>query len=373
MDKNYFLNLARRGTRMPIGADLVLREAPDAEEILREGPRLGQVLAAAAARYGTPLAMPVMDLVLEKAFLLRGLGIPEADIAAWHFTTEPTAAELQCMREGMAGPLDERLTANVEAVRYVATHTGLIPVGMSIGPFSLMSKLVKDPITPVFLGGMGISGDDDPEVQLVETALELAVEMILRSLEAQVAAGAKVFFMAEPAANKVYLSPNQLAEGSDVLERFVLRHNRRIRERLEQHGVNLFFHCCGELTDEILQGFCSLKPAVLSLGSSRHLWEDAARVPKDIVLYGNLPSKRFYSDDLISVAELQRQAVDLEQRMQQAGHPFILGTECDVLSVPGCEVTIARKVALLTGHGCSANGIVPCGHQPVPVPDACAA
>jgi hypothetical protein len=30
--------------------------------------------------------------------------------------------------------------------------------------------------------------------------------------------------------------------------------------------------------------------------------------------------------------------------MARCGHPHILGSECDVLSVPGCEETIRRKV-----------------------------
>ena len=40
-----------------------------------------------------------------------------------------------------------------------------------------------------------------------------------------------------------------------------------------------------------------LDPAILSLGSSRTLWEDAALVPKSVVLFGNLPTKKFYSDE----------------------------------------------------------------------------
>jgi hypothetical protein len=31
--------------------------------------------------------------------------------------------------------------------------------------------------------------------------------------------------------------------------------------------------------------------------------------------------------------------------MRESGHPFILGSECDILSVPGSEQTIQAKVA----------------------------
>jgi hypothetical protein len=113
---------------------------------------------------------------------------------------------------------------------------------------------------------------------------------------------------------------------------------------LREAGVELFFHCCGELSPSMLRAFCSLDPAVLSLGSSRVLWEDAAHVPPATVLYGNLPSKHFHSDESISVGDVTRRSRELIRRMREIGHPFILGTECDVLSVRGCERTIAAKV-----------------------------
>jgi len=350
MSREFFLELARSGLRFPIGADLVLKEYADHEDILRDGVRLGQVVAEAAKRFRTPLAMPVMDLMLEKAMLLRALGgISEGDIPAWHFSACPTEEEISRIRKGLAGAFDERLRANVEAVRYVARRTKLIPVGMSIGPFSLMTKLLADPITPVYVAGMGVTGEEDPDVRTVETLMELAVEVIGRSIDAQVEAGAKVFFIAEPAANKVYVSPKQMEEGSDVFARLVLKYMRQLKAKLDAAGVDLFFHCCGELTDEMIKGFASLEPVVMSLGSSRKLWEDAAIVPKDIILYGNLPSKKFYSDDLISVEDIHRMAHEYVSRMEATGHPYILGTECDVLCVDGCEHTLMAKAMAIVG------------------------
>jgi hypothetical protein len=120
--------------------------------------------------------------------------------------------------------------------------------------------------------------------------------------------------------------------------------NRRIRALLKEAGVELFFHCCGELIDPMARAFGTLDPAILSLGSSRLLWQDATLIPKSTVLYGNLPSKSFYSDSLVSVADVGKRSRELIGRMKDVGHPFILGTECDVLSVPGCECTIKSKV-----------------------------
>jgi len=128
------------------------------------------------------------------------------------------------------------------------------------------------------------------------------------------------------------------------LERFVLAPHRRIKARLAQAGCDLVFHCCGELTADFVRTFVQLDPVMLSLGSSRVLWEDAALVPKNIVLYGNLPTRSFYSDEACPLAAVEAQAVRLLREMSAIGHPFILGSECDVLSVPGAHETIARKV-----------------------------
>jgi len=186
----------------------------------------------------------------------------------------------------------------------------------------------------------------------VEVTLELSTMVIQRSMEAQIAAGARAVFIAEPAANKVYISPNQIEQGSDIFERMVMRYLRRIKAFLDERGVDLIFHCCGELTDEMVRHYASLEPVVLSLGSSRVLWEDARLVPKHVVLYGNLPSKRFYSDELITREQVEELACELIEKMRQVGHPFVLGSECDVLSVEGCERAIKEKVDTFVNCRC---------------------
>jgi hypothetical protein len=345
MSRPYLLELAARKLRMPIGADVVLHQHPDPDAILLDGARLGAVIAEAARTFGTPLAFPIMDLKLEKAWLLTLLGVPATEIDAHHFTADPGAESVARLKAGLqAGPPPPRVAANLAALRAVAATTDLYPVGMSIGPFSLATKLMADPIMPVYLAGTGATAGEDAEVALVERALALSLTLVLHSITLQLAAGARAVFIAEPAANLVFFSPRQLATGTDIFERYALAPNRAIARLLEAHGADLLFHCCGELTDQMLDGFCSLRPALLSLGSSRRLWEDAMRVPPDIVLYGNLPSKRFYSDQLTPPESVNRMADELEAKMQATGHPFILGTECDTLHVNGCGGIICGKL-----------------------------
>ena len=71
MDKNCDLELARSGRRMPIATHLVLHEKSDPEAILIDGERLAAVMLETAERFGNPLALPIMDLTLEKDILLR--------------------------------------------------------------------------------------------------------------------------------------------------------------------------------------------------------------------------------------------------------------------------------------------------------------
>jgi uroporphyrinogen-III decarboxylase len=345
MDRSFYLNLAKQGLSMPIGADLVLHGEPAPAAILRDGTALGRVVEKTARRFQTPLAIPLMDLQLEKATLLRGLDIPVADVATYHFEEPPTDAQMATLRRRVREPLSPQQQVHVDAVASVARHApDLVPCGMMIGPFSLMTKLLKDPITPVYLSGMGVTAAEDPAVAAVERTLELAMLMVERSLRAQLAVGARLICVAEPAANRVYVSPKQIEEGSDVYERMVMKNLRRLKAIMDEHHADLFFHCCGELSDYMLGKFGELDPAVLSLGCSRPLWEVAQIVPSTTVLFGNLPSKQFFSDTVISVEAVQAQAADLVARMQAIRRPFILGSECDVLYVNGCEETISRKI-----------------------------
>jgi hypothetical protein len=70
MTRSLLLDLAKQNHRVPIGTHLVLHRHADHEASILDGARLGAAVAEAAERFSTPLAMPLMDLTLEKAALL---------------------------------------------------------------------------------------------------------------------------------------------------------------------------------------------------------------------------------------------------------------------------------------------------------------
>jgi uroporphyrinogen-III decarboxylase len=344
MERKFYLDLAARGLRMPIGAHLVLHETADPDVVVFDGERLGAVVVETARRFKTPLAVPLMDLMVEKTALLEMLDIPADQIPTFHFESPPDDEALARVADRLATHRSARLEAATQAISHVARKADLLPIGMAIGPFSLMVRLVRDPITAVFMAGRGQTAAQNQQVAMVERTLELATRVIEWSLQKQVDAGARAVVICEPAASTAYISPRQMTGGADTFDRYVMHFNRRLKSVLDQAGADLIFHCCGEITDEILKRFVELDPAILSLGGSRKLWEDAALVPKTTVLFGNLPSKKFFSDSEITRAEVERQARELIRAMRRAGHPFILGTECDVLSVVGCRQVIVDKV-----------------------------
>lgn len=342
--KDAFLALAAAGHRVPIGTDLLLHEQPDPEGVLLDGARLASVVLAAAARYQTPLAIPLMDLRLEKADLLARLrpGAPPDDLT---FAEPPAADDLERARDTADAPFAPRQRAQLDAIAGAAARPDVLPMGMAIGPFSLLTRLLRDPIGAVALAGGGVSAEEEPLVAAAERCLDLARGAVRRWTCAQLAAGAAAVIVCEPAVSTSYLSPRQIADGSSFFDRFVIEPLLEVKHSLEARGALLFLHDCGELTEAMVAALAScIRPAVLSLGSSRRLWEDAGLVPADVVLYGNLPTRHFHLDVTLPIERLRALTRELVVRMREAGRPFILGSECDVLHVPDAADTIRRKV-----------------------------
>ena len=350
MKREFYLGLAARGLRMPVGTDLVLHEESEPETARNNGAALGRVIERAARRWDTPLAFALMDLRLEKIDLLALAGISATEAETYHFSAplDETVLATLCGEQTEAICAGSR--ARDEALAYISTLKDLIPIGMAIGPFSLTTRLLADPITLAALAGSGVEEGDSDDVRLLWQCLRVSEAAILRSVRSQMRHGAKAIMICEPTANTSFISPRQLKAGSNLFERLVMEPNLRLKAALDEGGCDLIFHDCGELIDPMVEAFANrIHPAILSLGGSRKLWEDARLVPKDVVLYGNLPSKSFYSDGAMPIEEVIRRTEELVANMNACGHPHIVGSECDVLFVPEAQDTIRKKVdAMMT-------------------------
>ena len=237
-----------------------------------------------------------------------------------------------------------RIRANCDALSILREGGKVVPVGMSIGPFSLLTKLVKDPIGAVYAAGTGVKPEDDADVATVHAVLGLAESVVQANCAAQIKAGARAIFLCEPAANRVYFSPRQIRKGATVYDAFVTEPNLRLKQVLDGAGGDLLFHDCGEVIPEMVASFGKLDPKLISFGSQVRLWEVEPYVAKDVVIFGNLPTRKFYSDAEVPLEAIEGLVNEIEEKLGATGHPFIVSSECDVLSMPGYEKTIMTKI-----------------------------
>jgi uroporphyrinogen-III decarboxylase len=345
MDKSFYLDLARDGRPLPIITHMVLHEKEDPESILLDGERLAAVILEAAERFNNPMALPVMDLTLEKDILLQTMGVPADATAAFHFDGVPDPKQCAKVSADMDVTKHPRIEANCKALSALRDgNNPIVPVGMSIGPFSLLTKLVKDPIGAIYSAGAGVEPKDDKDVAMIHAILGLAEAGVQANCAAQIKAGARAIFLCEPAANKVYFSPRQIRSGSTVYDDFVTEPNLRLKKLLDDNRVDLLFHDCGEVIPEMVTSFGKLNPKLMSFGSQVRLWEVEKYIAKDVVIFGNLPTRKFYSDEEVPLEGIEGRVAEIEEKLGATGHPFIVSSECDVLSMPGYEHTIMTKI-----------------------------
>ena len=122
MKSPIYLQMAEDGLVMPLATNMVLHggsSEADIERALGNGEELGRVLVRAPRRFGVPLAVPHMDLRLEKELLLEGLRLGPGSAPRFHFKQAPTTTEVQAMTTALAAPLPPALQAQVDAVRFV--------------------------------------------------------------------------------------------------------------------------------------------------------------------------------------------------------------------------------------------------------------
>ena len=201
---------------MPIGADLVLHEEPDPEQARNDGAALGRVIEKTARRWATPLAIPLMDLRLEKADLLACAGVAAYDAEKFHFTSrldEPTLA--------LSAPANPRRAALAASPAIRRSPTS--PRSPILFPSAWPSALSRSPRVswptpspPRRCPAPAPSLKTPTRSALLWQCLQLAEAAVQRSVRSQIAHGARAIMICEPAACTAFLSPRQLRAGSNA-------------------------------------------------------------------------------------------------------------------------------------------------------------
>lgn len=351
MSREFYLKLAEEGFAMPLAVDLYVHELSSPEAIDQDPAEMARVMIAAAKDLNTPLAIAPMDLRVEKDALGRMLGVAESELEKFHLTEPLPADQFKTLCEDLdRGQMSRRMQVLCDALAIVSRESDLRPVGMSIGPLSLLTKIIADPITSIYMIGQGLGPEDDEDVELALQVLDIGRRLVKTYVRAQVRAGACEMIICEPAANTAYISPKMMdEEGSDVFEKCVMEGALEIAGTIRDAGGELIFHDCGELTPSMIRNFNRLRPVMISFGSPVKLSDAAALVEKDIVLYGNIPSKHFPSESVMPLEKVRMLSDELLGEMAATGHPFILGSECDILCVECSRQSIFTKTKAIAG------------------------
>ena len=130
MDRQYYIALAKQGIRMPIGADLILKAHKDHEARVLDGKLLGEVIVETARVFKTPLAFPLMDLTLEKEWILTIMGVPKEEREGFHFSSCPSEEEVgkaMSAVKNTQSPPTPRMKATCGAISHAAACPGLVP------------------------------------------------------------------------------------------------------------------------------------------------------------------------------------------------------------------------------------------------------
>ena len=274
----------------------------------------------AAERFDNPMALPVMDLTLEKDILLQTMGIPAEETAAFHFDDVPGPEQLAELARGLyVTTRHPRIKANCEALS-LPRHAGtVVSVGMrSIGPFSLLTKLVKDRIVRFSWRAAASRRRTSRDVALIHAVLALAEAVVRGNGAAQIEAPARAIFLASRRRTGSIFRRGRSGR-RDGLRRVRDRAQpapeacaRRRRRRSAFPRLRRSDSGDGHFLRE-------LKPKLISFGSSVKLWEIEKYVDTDVVIFGNLPTRKFDPDEEVPLEVVEDLMAEIEEKLGATG------------------------------------------------------
>jgi MtaA/CmuA family methyltransferase len=201
-----------------------------------------------------------------------------------------------------------RMCDRVEAVRLLAAASGTTRIveGWVEGPCGMSANLRG-------LNTLMLDFFDDPP--FVVALFDFAVRMEVEFARAQVAAGATLIGIGDPAASLV---------GPRLYTEFVLPAERRLIDAIHAFGVPVRLHICGN-TKRIVDGMGQTGADIIDLDYPTPLGHARRAMRATQVLLGNIdPVRTLYNGTPESIEAA------LEECFAQAGAAYICGAGCEV-------------------------------------------
>lgn len=239
------------------------------KELLFNSDNQAKGMADIAERYDTAAAVSMMDLSVEAECFGAEIQVYDDEVPTVSNAIVFSEADAEALQVPAVGSARSKIC--IEAMKKALTLIKDRPVFAGvIGPFSLAGRLIG--MTDIM-----INCYEEPE--MVEKTLEKATEFISAYIAEFKKAGLHGVVMAEPAAG--LLSPT-------LCEEFSSQYIKKITDRLQDEEFIIIYHNCGPnigiLTQQILDTGC----AAYHFGNSVSMEEMLNKMPKNILVMGNL-------------------------------------------------------------------------------------
>lgn len=278
------------------------------KDLISSSDHLAKGMKLVADRVDSAAAISLMDLSVEAECFGSQIIFSESEVPTVKGNIITEAEEVEALEIPAIGT--GRTGIYIDAVRKASELILDRPLfaGM-IGPYSLAGRLLD--VTEIMYLCY-----DEPEMVL--ELLDKVTEFLISYGKAYKEAGANGIMIAEPLAG--LLSPEMEAEFSAP---FV----KRIVEALQEESFAVIYHNCGDNTIMMLDSILTIGADAYHFGNSINMEEMLQRVPKDIVVMGNIdPAGQFCHGTKDSI---RKETLELLEKCSKYSN-FVISSGCDI-------------------------------------------
>ncbi len=278
------------------------------KDLISSSDNLAKGMKLVADRIDSAAAISLMDLSVEAECFGSQIIFSESEVPTVKGSIITEVEEVEALEIPAIGM--GRTGIYIDAVRKASELILDRPLfaGM-IGPYSLAGRLLD--VTEIMYLCY-----DEPEMVLA--LLDKVTEFLISYGKAYKKAGANGIMIAEPLAG--LLSPEMEAEFSAP---FV----KRIVEALQEESFAVIYHNCGDNTIMMLDSILTIGADAYHFGNSINMEEMLQRVPKDIVVMGNIdPAGQFCHGTKESIRKV---TLELLENCSKYSN-FVISSGCDI-------------------------------------------
>lgn len=307
-----FIRLAGRRVCMPsLGAASACLTNTTIKQNLCNADTQFKTMAAAVEKFKVDAVSTFADSTVEPEACGCAITFPENDNYPY-ITSHPVKTIEDIRRLKVPDPhKDGRMPVFVKTVKLLAEHFTMIIGAGGLGPFTLAGELAG-------VETIALKLRTDPN--FVKKLLEYAVQVIIPYQRALVDAGADIILLGEPLAS--ILSPKFFEEFS----------KEYIAQVVDSINKPVCLHICGDAT-RLVEKMCDTGVQSISLDSPVDLLDIMTRVPRDVIISGNLsPVEVLLNLDADGVRKATKELLDKMKGVKN----YVISCGCDL--VPGTPI-----------------------------------